>query len=311
MYFSNTSFIWLAVFIAITFAVIALGVKGGIEKANLIMMPTLLIVAVLLVVYICLQPGSLDGIIYYFKPDPTALDAELVIAALGQAFFTLSLAMGIMITYGSYVQKKEKLTTSAAQISGTTFLVSILAGMIIVPAAFMSFGGPPTSAGPSLMFVTLPQVFETMGAASRAVGLLFFVLVLFAALTSSISIVEACVSIICDTLNIKRKYCIIGVLIFTILGACFVNSGYNILYEVKIMDREILDFVDHFVNTYLIPIVAILTCVVFGWFVSPKILVDEIKSSSKFRFAKVWVIMIKFVCPIMIFIIFLANIIGV
>ena len=143
----------------------------------------------------------MDGLAYYLIPDFSKFSPELIISALGQTFFTLSLAMGIMVTYGSYLQKSTKLTSSVSQIAGTTFGVSLLAGLMIVPATFAALGSGDAVAqnsGPSLMFIILPQVFENLGGAATIIGVVFFVLVLFAALTSSLSLVETCTSIISD-----------------------------------------------------------------------------------------------------------------
>lgn len=304
-----SSFLWLGVFLALTFAVVAMGVNGGIEKANTIMMPTLIVVAVLMCIYICFQPGSIEGLKYYFIPDFSVMSPELIINALGQTFYTLSLAMGIMVTYGSYLKRREPLTKSVTQIGGFSFGVSLLAGMIVVPAAFMAFGQAPTSAGPSLMFVTLPQVFNTMGPAATPVGCLFFVLVLFAALTSSISVVETCVSIIVDNFNLSRKKALLILLAYMVVFAAFVNSGYNFLSSGRIFGMEFLDFFDFITNSIMMPVVALATCIIIGWIVKPNVLIVEIELSGYFSLKHVWTIMIKFVCPIVITCILISNVV--
>ena len=182
LYGPTESYAWMLVFMALVFIIVALGVKKGIEKANLIMMPTLLIMAIAIAVYVALQPGAMEGIAYYLIPDFSQFSADLVLNAMGQMFYSLSLAMGIMITYGSYVHRDECLTSSVTRIAGFDLLVSLIAGFMIVPAAFAVMGGAPTSAGPSLMFVTLPQVFAGMGNAAVILGFIFFLLVTFAAL---------------------------------------------------------------------------------------------------------------------------------
>ena len=196
---SNTeSFLWMLLFMAIVFIVVSLGVKGGIEKANLVMMPALIVMAVGIALYTLTMPGAIDGALYYLMPDFSKFSPELVIGALGQMFYSLSLAMGIMITYGSYL----------ARIGGFDIGVSFLAGLMIVPAAFVAMGSGEAVAansGPSLMFVILPGVFADMGGAATVVGFLFFLLVLFAALTSAISLTETCTSIIQDGAGWSRK----------------------------------------------------------------------------------------------------------
>ena len=188
LYGPTESYAWMLVFMALVFIIVALGVKKGIEKANLIMMPTLLVMAIAIAVYVALQPGAMEGIAYYLIPDFSQFSADLVLNAMGQMFYSLSLAMGIMITYGSYVHRDECLTSSVTRSAGFDLLVSLIAGFMIVPAAFAVMGGAPTSAGPSLMFVTLPQVFAGMGNAAVILGFIFFLLVTFAALTSAISL---------------------------------------------------------------------------------------------------------------------------
>ncbi len=303
----NWTYFWAFVFLAVTFIIVALGVEKGIEKVNLVMMPALLIFGIGIAVYIMFQPGAIEGLKFYLVPDFSSFSFELILSALSQAFFTLSLAMGIMITYGSYCKKKENLETSALQVSASTFIVSFLAGLIILPAAFMSFNGPPTNAGATLMFATLPDIFNSMGAVARPIGCLFFILILFAALTSSISILETCVSIVTDTFNISRKKTIIFMLVFFTAGATFVNSGFNVFSDIKILDRDFLDFFDYFTSNLLMPIIAILTCIIWTWVISPKILVDEIKLSSKFSVSKIWVFIVRYIAPIGILLVFLGN----
>ena len=163
---SFESYIWLFIFMAIVFFVVSRGIKGGIEKANLIMMPALIIMTVILVVYTLCQPGALDGAAYYLVPDFSAFSIELVVAALGQMFFSLSIAMGIMVTYGSYMKQRDSLTSSAIRVAGFDIGVSFLAGLMIVPAAFVALGSPEAvteNSGPGLMFIVLPQMFASFG----------------------------------------------------------------------------------------------------------------------------------------------------
>ncbi|MDO5328563.1 MAG: sodium-dependent transporter [Coriobacteriia bacterium] len=303
-----SSYVWLGVFMGLTFLVVAFGVNGGIERGNMIMMPTLIVVAIAIAIYISVQPGSSEGIKYYFVPDWSVMSPELIINALSQTFYTLSLAMGIMVTYGSYLKRREPLTKSVCQIGGFSFGVSLIAGAIIVPAAFMAFGTAPTSAGPSLMFITLPQVFLSMGPVATSMGILFFVLVLFAALTSSISVVETCVSIFVDNFHMRRSKSIIILLIYMVLFAAFVNSGYNFLSTGRIFGMEFLDFFDFVTNSIMMPIVALATCIVVGWVVKPNLLIVEIELSGYFRFKTIWTIMIKYVCPILITLILISNV---
>lgn len=231
-------------FILITFIIVIRGVKGGIEKVNLFMMPALIIFAAALAVYVAMDPASHQGFAYFFMPDFSKMSSHVVMAALGQTFFSLSLAMGIMITYGSYLKKNNSITHSSFQISGCAFGVSVLSGMIIIPAAFSAFGGAPSDAGPTLMFVTLPKIFLTMGPAAKFVGIAFFILVLFAAITSSISIAEACLSIICDSFNIGRKRVCLFLLIYTVVTGTIVTVGFEVGPWLDIFNVSFLDTLD-------------------------------------------------------------------
>ena len=307
------SFIFMAIFMIIVFVVVALGVKGGIEKANLVMMPALIVMAVVIAVYTLTMPGALDGALYYLKPDFSKFSPELVIGALGQMFYSLSLAMGIMITYGSYLDKQSSLTQSVTRIGGFDLGVSFLAGLMIVPAAFVAMGSGEAVAansGPSLMFVILPTVFADMGGAATIVGFVFFLLVLFAALTSAISLTETCTSIVQDGAGVSRKKALGIVFAFVFVAGCVVNMGYNVLSFIEPLGAgsSILDFADFISNSVIMPIVALLTCVFVGWIIKPKVLIDEIKLSAKFSAEKAWVVMIKYIAPILVTVILIAYV---
>ena len=307
------SFFWMLLFMAIVFVVVALGVKGGIEKANLVMMPALIIMAIAIAVYTLTMPGALEGAAYYLVPDFSKFSPELVIGALGQMFYSLSLAMGIMITYGSYLAKKECLTSSVTRIAGFDLGVSLIAGLMIVPAAFVALGSGDAVAaksGPSLMFVILPQIFSDMGGAATIIGFVFFVLVLFAALTSAISLTETCTSIIQDGAGWSRKKSLITVIIVVVAAGIFVNLGYNHLSMIQPLGEgsTLLDFFDFISNSVIMPIVALLTCVFVGWIIKPKEIVDEIRESSPFRLEKPWIIMVKYVAPVLTVVILVAYV---
>ena len=309
---SNTeSFLWMLLFMAIVFIVVSLGVKGGIEKANLIMMPALIVMAVAIAAYTLMQPGAAEGALYYLVPDFSKFSPELVIGALGQMFYSLSLAMGIMITYGSYLDKKSSLTQSVARIGGFDIGVSFLAGLMIVPAAFVAMGSGEAVAansGPSLMFVILPTVFADMGGAATVVGFLFFLLVLFAALTSAISLTETCTSIVQDGAGWSRKKALCAVIGVVTVAGIFVNLGYNGLSFIEPMGEgtTLLDFFDFISNSVIMPIVALLTCIFVGWIIKPKAIVDEVKISSEFKVEKAWTVIIKYVAPVLVVVILVA-----
>lgn len=309
---SNTeSFLWMLLFMAIVFLVVSLGVKGGIEKANLIMMPALIVMAVGIAIYTLTMPGAIDGALYYLVPDFSKFSPELVIGALGQMFYSLSLAMGIMITYGSYLDKKSSLTQSVTRIGGFDIGVSFLAGLMIVPAAFVAMGSGEAVAansGPSLMFVILPTVFADMGGAAVIVGFLFFLLVLFAALTSAISLTETCVSIVQDGAGWTRKKALVAVIGVVAVAGVIVNLGYNGLSFIEPLGAgsTLLDFFDFISNSVIMPIVALLTCVFVGWIIKPKTIIDEVKLSGSFKLEKAWTIMIKYVAPVLVIVILVA-----
>ena len=307
------SFFWMLLFMAIVFIVVGLGVEGGIEKANFIMMPALIVMAIGIAAYTIAQPGALAGVAYYLVPDFSKFSPELVIGALGQMFYSLSLAMGIMITYGSYLDKKSNLTSSVAQIGGFDLGVSFLAGLMIVPAAFVAMGSGDAvaaKAGPSLMFITLPSVFNNMGNVATIIGFLFFLLVLFAALTSAISLVETCVSIIQDGAGFSRMKSFVIVMAVVIVAGIFINLGYNHLSFVQPLGEgsSILDSFDFISNSVLMPIVALLTCVFVGWIIKPETLIEEVKVSGAFKLEKAWVIMIKYVAPVLVTVILIAYV---
>lgn len=307
------SFFWMLLFMAIVFIVVGLGVEGGIEKANFIMMPALIVMAIGIAAYTIAQPGALAGVAYYLVPDFSKFSPELVIGALGQMFYSLSLAMGIMITYGSYLDKKSNLTSSVAQIGGFDLGVSFLAGLMIVPAAFVAMGSGDAvaaKAGPSLMFITLPSVFNNMGNVATIIGFLFFLLVLFAALTSAISLVETCVSIIQDGAGSSRMKSFVIVMAVVIVAGIFINLGYNHLSFVQPLGEgsSILDSFDFISNSVLMPIVALLTCVFVGWIIKPETLIEEVKVSGAFKLEKAWVIMIKYVAPVLVTVILIAYV---
>ncbi len=308
------SCIWMLIFMAIVFIVVSLGVKGGIEKANLFMMPALIVMAAGLAIYTLTMPGALDGALYYLVPDFSKFSPELVISALGQMFYSLSLAMGIMITYGSYLSKKDSLTQSVVRIGGFDIGVSFLAGLMIVPAAFVALGSGDAVAansGPSLMFIILPTVFADMGTGVATVlGFIFFLLVLFAALTSAISLAETCTSIVQDGTHWSRKKSLGVTFAVIVVAGIFVNMGYNHLAFIEPLGEgsSLLDFFDFISNSVIMPIVALLTCIFVGWIIKPQTLVDEIELTGPFKLKTAWTVMIKYVAPVLVVVILVAYV---
>ena len=318
-YFTNfiggggESFIWAIAFLLIVFAIVALGVKNGIERANRILMPVLLVMTAGICIYELTLPGAIDGLAYYLTPDFSKFSVELVIAALGQMFYSLSLAMGIMITYGSYMQKSDNLEQSVRRIELFDTGYAFLAGLMIVPAAFVAIGSAEAVAsksGPSLMFVILPNVFDQMGGIASIMGFLFFLLVVFAALTSSISLTETCVSIVQDSAHITRKKALIVSMAFIFVMAMIVNMGYCQLAFIEPLGpgSTILDFLDFISNSVMMPIAALMACVFVGWIIKPKAIIDEVKFSGPFKAEKMFTVMVKFIAPVLLVVILVAYV---
>jgi len=305
--------LWFSVFIGITAIVVLLGVEKGVEKVSKIMMPVLVVLSIVIAVYSVCMPGALDGVIYYIKPDFSKFSVTTVLAAMGQLFYSMSLAMGIMITYGSYMKKDVNLESSVKQIEFFDTGIAFLAGLMIIPAVFVFSGGTPEALGkgPSLMFVTLPKVFETM-VGGTIVGVAFFVLVLFAALTSSISLMETVVSIVCDKTKISRTWSCLIVLAFSVVLGLLSTLGYGLLGNIKIIGLQFLDFFDFISNSVLMPIVAFLTCIFVGYVIKPKAVIDEVEiTQHKFKRQGVFTFVIKYLAPICIVLILVTSVLEV
>ena len=249
--------LWLALFIVATAVIVLFGVEKGVEKASKVMMPILVVLSVIVAGYVVLMPGAGEGVLYYLKPDFSKFSTMTVLSAMGQLFYSMSLAMGIMITYGSYMKKEVKLESSVKQIEVFDFGIAFIAGLMIIPAVFAFNGGENLNAGPGLMFIMLPKVFGAMKFGS-AVGALFFLLVLFAALTSAISLMETIVSIIQDQFHWNRRLTCIIVMLAAIAVGIPSSLGFGAWGNVKPLGMSILDFFDFLSNSVLMPIVAFL-----------------------------------------------------
>ena len=303
--------LWLAIFVLVTAVVVFLGVEKGIEKVSRALMPLLVLLTVGIAIYSVTLPGAWDGLLYYITPDFSRFSFTTVVAAMGQLFYSMSLAMGIMITYGSYMKKDVNLEKSVAQIEVFDTGIAFFAGMMIVPAVFVFNGGDGAAinAGPGLMFITLPKVFDSMPFGT-VVGALFFVLVLFAALTSSISLMETIVSIVQDRLHWNRKLSTVIITLFTLAVALPSSLGFGRWSDIQPLGMSFLDFFDFISNSVLMPIVAFLTCVFVGFVVKPKTVIDEVKLNSSFGREKLFVIMIKYVSPICLIVILVSSILN-
>ena len=304
--------IWLLIFLGVTALVVLMGVEKGIEKVSKIMMPVLVVLSMFIAIYAMFLPGAMEGVKYYIMPDLEKFSVTTVVAAMGQLFYSMSLAMGIMITYGSYMKKDVHLESSVTQIELFDTGIAFLAGLMIIPAVFVFSGGTPEALGkgPSLMFVTLPKVFDTM-AGGTIIGALFFVLVLFAALTSSISLMETVVSIVCDKFKLKRSISCLVVFMFCVALGLLSSLGYSAWADVKIIGMQFLDFFDFTSNSILMPIVAFLTCIFVGFVIKPQSIIDEVELTGSFKRKKLFTVVIKYIAPVCIILILLSSILDV
>ena len=308
--FGNNPMPWFVGFVLLNAVILLLGVNKGIESMSKFMMPLLVILAVVISIYSLTLPGAMEGLKFYLLPDFSKLSLSTILGAMGQMFYSMSLAMGIMITYGSYMKDEDNLETSVTQIQIFDTGIAMLAGLMIIPSVVAFNGGTAEgiSAGPGLMFGVLPKVFETMGN-SNLLGAAFFLLVFFAALTSSISLLETFVSIIQDRFHTKRNATIIGVTVFTILVGTLSCLGYGPLSGVTLLGMAFLDFFDFFTNSILMPICALMTCVLIGYVVGPKFIAEEVtKAGHPFTREKLYNVMIRYIAPVMLAVILLGEI---
>ena len=301
--------VFFLIFMGISVFVILLGVEKGIEKISKFLMPLLIILTIGISIYALTLPGALDGVAYYLVPDFSKFSIMTVAGALGQLFYSMSLAMGIMVTYGSYTKNEINLTKSVNQIEIFDSAVALLAGLMIIPAVYVFSGEAGLEkSGPGLMFMTLPKVFDQMPGGG-IIALLFFILVFFAAITSAISIMEAIVSSIMDKFHISRK---VGCLI--VIGLCLAmgipsSLGNGIWADFKIFGMDLLSFFDFFSNSILMPIVAFFTCILIGWVIKPKAITDEVtRNGESFKRKGLFNVMIKYVAPICLVIILVTSI---
>lgn len=296
--------IFFLIFMLLSVIVIMLGVEKGIEKLSKFLMPVLLVLTIGISIYTLTLPNAMEGVAYYLVPDFGKFSILTVAAALGQLFFSMSIAMGIMITYGSYTKKTVNLTKSVNQIEIFDTLVALLAGLMVVPAVYIFSGESGlSSGGPGLMFMTLPKVFEKMPA-GNIIALLFFILVFFAAITSSISVMEAIVSSFMDKFKLSRKISCLIVIGICLLMGIPASLGNGLWSHIQLLGMDFLTFFDYVSNSVLMPIVALCTCILVGWVIKPKALSDEItRNGEKFGRKRLFNIMIKYIAPICLIII--------
>ena len=300
---------WTLAILLVTHFVIIHGVRGGIEKSSKMFMPTLFILLIIVVVAACLLPGAGKGITYLLKPDFSALNKDVFLSALGQAFFSLSIGMGCICTYASYFSRQTNLVNTAVQTSVIDTAIAVLAGMMIFPAAF-SVGINPDS-GPSLIFITLPNVFNQAFGSLPIVGIvvsvLFYALISLAALTSLISLHEVCTAFMFEELNISRKagsaivtaaLCVLGTICSLSLGA---------VDGLQVLGKSIFDLFDFVTGQIFLPLVGLLACLFIGWYVPRDVVRDEFTNwgTTGVKLFPTFLFLVRFVCPVCIVLIFL------
>ena len=301
------------------------GVNKGIERASRYIMPVLVVLVLIISVFsITISDDSsgkpltgLDGLKVLLIPDFTGITVGkfffVTLDAMGQLFYSLSIAMGIMIAYGSYVPDEANLGKSINQIEIFDTMIAVLAGVMIIPTVYVFMGREGLSAsGPGLMFISLPKVFEKMGTIGRLVGTLFFAMVLFAALTSAVSVMEAVVSSFKDRFHMKRKRATLLETAIALVFGIIVCFGYNILYfELPLPNGttgQVLDLMDYISNYLLMPIVAIATCILVGYVLTPGYVIEEVeKTGSRFGRKGMYIAMMKFIAPVFLIILFLES----
>ena len=301
--------VWTVVILGITYLIIEHGVRDGIERASKLLMPTLFFLLLIIVAASCMLPGAEKGIEFLFKPDYTKITSDVFLGALGKSFYSLSIAMGCLCTYASYFSKYTNLTRSATQIAVIDCGVAILAGLMIFPAAF-SVGVNPDS-GPSLIFITLPNVFQQAFAAFPMVGyvisLLFFVLLSLAALTSLMSLHEVSTAFLQEEMHTTRKQAALWVTILTAIIGAFCSLSLGNFDGLVFLGRSLFDWFDFITGQIFLPMVGFLTCIFIGWFVPHKVVRDEYTNWGELRgkYFHFYIFLVKYVCPLAILIIFL------
>lgn len=305
--------LWTVIILGITYLIIEHGVRDGIERASKMLMPTLFILLLIIVGASCMLPNADKGIEFLFKPDMSKFTPDVFLGALGQSFYSLSIAMGCLCTYASYFTRSTNLTKSASQIALIDCMVAILAGLMIFPAAF-SVGVNPDS-GPSLIFITLPNVFQQAFAAIPVLGycisLLFFVLLSLAALTSLMSLHEVSTAFIHEELMVSRKKAALIVTILTSIIGAFCSLSLGAVDGLVVFGKSLFDWFDFITGQIFLPIVGFLTCIFIGWFVPHHIVKEEftnsgeLKSQSYVRLFHIFIFLVKYVCPLAILLIFL------
>lgn len=314
-YFSNfissslSPAFWLIVFAVLTFIVVIKGVEKGIEKVSKVLMPILVIIAIFISVYGLMTPGAIEGLKYYIVPDFSNFSIMTVIAAVGQMFYSLSIGMGILFTYGSYMKKEVDLEKAISQVEIMDTLIAFLAGLMIIPAVFAFSGKESLNAGASLMFITMPKVFDSLQLGGF-IGLVFFLLVLFAALTSAISLMECSVATLMEQLHISRKKASFVMIGEMLLLGIPISLGYGVLGWIQPLGMTLLDFFDFVTNSCMMPVAALSTVLLIIFVTKISTVSDEVKISSAFKREKIYNFVMKYICVPTLIVILLSYILS-
>ncbi len=303
---------WFLLFTALVFLVILAGLKRGVENVTKVMMPVLVLLALCVAAYSVTRPGAMEGVKYFLIPNFQDFSWMTVVAAMGQMFYSLSIAMGVLYTYGSYIGKDVDIEKSTSQVELFDTAIALLAGLMIIPAVFAFSGGDMATlqAGPSLTFITLPKIFASMGVDSL-VGIAFFLMFLFAALTSAISIMEASVSTFQDEFHLSRvKSCLIMVAVSLLAGSASA-LGFGVWDHVRLLGMQFLDFFDFLTNSIMMPLGAMATCFLILRVVGFQRIEEEVELSSAFHRKKLYRFFLKYLALICIGIILLSSIANV
>ena len=317
--------VFMLLFLALTAWVVYCGVEKGIEKYSRYIMPGLLLLIIGISVFALtlshtdengVTRTGLEGLVIYLKPDFTGMTVSrflnVVLDAMSQLFFSLSVSMGIMITYGSYVKPNVDLNKAVNQIEIFDTGVALLAGAMIIPAVYVFSGTEGMSAGPSLMFVSLPKVFAAMGKAGTFVGILFFVTAIFATLTSCISVLESITANCMEIFHSGRKKTVLVLAVIYLAASAVIALGYSIFYfEVQLPNgsaAQLLDIMDYVSNSVMMPFIALLSTILIGWVMTPDYVIDEMQRNGEtFRRKKLYRVMIRYVAPVMMLVLFLQS----
>ena len=305
--------LWFIIFTILVLLIIFMGVENGIERVSRIMMPVLVVIAVIICGYTVTRPGALAGVRYFLIPDVSRFSWMTVVSAMGQMFYSLSIAMGILITFGSYMKKDISIEDSTAQVEVFDTAIAILAGLMIIPAVFAFSGADAAkdlNAGPSLMFVTMPKILQSMNG-GRMIGILFFLLVLFAALTSAIALTESAVSTFTDEFGFSRPFATGIMAVIIILLGTLSCLGYGPLAFISIIGMPFLDFFDFLTNSLMMPLSALAICILVVRYMGIEKVEEEVMRDGKpFRRRRIFSFMIRYVCPLFVIIILMSSVLS-